>query len=87
MSKSSVTQQEADAVVAAYRKARFAAFAAKVRVDIAQAEVAKVTAIYAEAKAGYDKAKADDKIAEAAVEEAFEAAANVYLGPQQEDES
>ncbi len=76
-----LSDAEQDAVDAAYRKAR-------VRVDIAQAEVAKATAnaIYAEAEADYDKAKADYKIAEAAVEKAFEAAANVYLGPQQEDE-
>ncbi len=73
MSKSSVTQQEADAVVAAYRAARANAFTTRVIADAAQAKAWK-------AEANYDAAVA-------AREEAFEAAANLYLGPQQEDES
>ncbi len=73
MSKSSVTQQEVDAAVAAYREAMATAAAARVIADSAQAKAWK-------AEADYDAAVA-------AREEAFEAAANVYLGPQQENES
>ncbi len=124
MSKSSVTQQEVDAVVAAYRKARTDVKVARAIADAAQAKAAKAdydygNAVYAveaaratdeagvvdaaivdaaitdvnianakvtTAAAAFDKASVLAKAAEAALEKAFEAAANVYLGPQQEDE-
>ncbi len=73
MSKSSDTEQDAaDAVVATYRAATAAASAARVIADAAQAKAWK--------------AEADYEAAIVAKDEAFEAAANVYLGPQQEDE-
>ncbi len=87
MSKSSVTQQEVDAVVAAYRAARANAFTTRTIVAAAQAKLAKAGAEYKAADADYRAAAAADNTAEAAVDEAFEAAANLYLGPQQENES
>ncbi len=80
MSKVSDTEQEADAFVAAYRAARAFAEDAEAAKDAAHA-------VYIDAEKSVTKAEADYDAAIAAREEAFEAAANVYLGPQQEDES
>ncbi len=80
MSKLFVTEQEADTVIAAYREARAFAEDAEAAKDAARA-------VYIDAEENVIKAEADYKIAEAAVEEAFEAAANLYLGPKQEDDS
>ncbi len=73
MSKVSDTEQEVDAVVAAYREAMATAAAARVIADAAQAKAWK-------AEANYDAAVA-------AREGVFESAANVHLGPHEENES